>query len=186
MKGENNLLDKIVKIPLSYGAYKSKIISTKEIILDRSFRDICATNACGMYGKCWMCPPDVGNIDNLMSVINDFDYALVYQTISNIEDSFDFEGMMQAKRKNLLIALNVRNEFSNYNLSSVLNLGGGGCGICKVCARTIDEPCRHPNLALPSLETYGINVSLLSVSAGMKYTNGENTVTYFGAVLFSL
>jgi hypothetical protein len=39
---------------------------------------------------------------------------------------------------------------------------------------------------MPSLEAYGVNVSKLAASAGMKYINGQNTVTYFGAVLFSL
>jgi hypothetical protein len=39
---------------------------------------------------------------------------------------------------------------------------------------------------MPSLEAYGINVSELAKAAGMNYINGQNTVTYFGAVLFSL
>jgi hypothetical protein len=37
---------------------------------------------------------------------------------------------------------------------------------------------------MPSLEAYGVNVSALASAAGMKYINGQNTVTYFGAVLF--
>ena len=36
------------------------------------------------------------------------------------------------------------------------------------------------------LEAYGINVSRMAQTAGMKYINGTNTVTYFGAVLFCL
>ena len=39
------------------------------------------------------------------------------------------------------------------------------------------------DLAMSSLEAYGINVSVLAPQAGMKYINGINTVTYFGAVL---
>jgi hypothetical protein len=39
---------------------------------------------------------------------------------------------------------------------------------------------------MPSLEAYGVNVSGLASVAGMKYINGQDTVTYFGAVLFSL
>jgi predicted metal-binding protein len=65
-------------------------------------------------------------------------------------------------------------------------LGAGGCRVCPVCAKKTDEPCRHPELAMSSLETYGINVSKLAASAGMKYINGKDTVTYFGAVLFDL
>ena len=45
-------------------------------------------------------------------------------------------------------------------------------------------PCRFPEKAIPSLEAYGINVSRLASAAEMKYINGQNTVTYFGMVLF--
>ena len=39
--------------------------------------------------------------------------------------------------------------------------------------------------ACASLEAYGVSVSQLAELSGMRYINGENTVTYFGAVLFS-
>ena len=67
-----------------------------------------------------------------------------------------------------------------------LHLGSGGCGVCETCAKRIGESCRFPKLAMPSLEAYGINVSALAKASGMKYINGQDTVTYFGAVLFSL
>ena len=54
----------------------------------------------------------------------------------------------------------------------------------QLLSKRTNEPCRHPELAMPSLETYGINVSELAASSGMKYINGQNTVTYFGALLF--
>ena len=44
--------------------------------------------------------------------------------------------------------------------------------------------CRFPDRAMSSLEAYGVNVSELAVQCGMRYINGENTVTYFGAVFF--
>jgi len=54
--------------------------------------------------------------------------------------------------------------------------------VCPVCGKRTGEPCRHPQQAISSLEAYGVNVSLLAQAAGMRYTNGQNTVTYFGAV----
>ena len=79
-----------------------------------------------------------------------------------------------------------RRVFSDMNITKVLHLGAGGCGVCKRCAKVDGEPCRFPSEAMPSLEAYGINVSSLASLSGMKYINGQNTVTYFGAVLFSL
>ena len=178
------LFEDIIAATLSKGATRASIIEASAIKTDRIFRDMCAANACGVYGKCYMCPPDVGDIEVLMAEIQNYKYALVYQTISELEDSFDFEGMVAAKKRTYPLAQSLRRVFSDLDISHVLHLGAGGCGVCESCAKRTGEPCRAPELAMPSLEAYGINVSELAKSAGMKYINGQNTVTYFGAVLF--
>ena len=48
-----------------------------------------------------------------------------------------------------------------------------------------DGDLPSPDRALASLEAYGVNVSALARACGMKYTNGQNTVTYFGALFFT-
>ena len=180
---ENNVLfEKLANTAKDLGADNVGIINTTEIVLDRVFRDICASNSCGMYGKCWMCPPDVGDIDKLMSEVSKYEYALVYQKIGTLEDSFDYEGMVEAKHKFYELTQSLRSTVDTSDFSKILHLGAGGCGVCKVCAKRSGEPCRFPKLAIPSLEAYGVNVSKLAASAGMKYINGKNTVTYFGAV----
>ena len=65
-----------------------------------------------------------------------------------------------------------------------LHLSCGGCGLCVQCARVMDEPCRHPDRAMASLESYGVDVYTTARNAGLAYTNGPNTVTYFGLVLY--
>ena len=113
-------------------------------------------------------------------------YSLVYQTVTELENSFDFEGMIEAKKKTYPITQKLRRVFADMGVSKALHLGAGGCGVCQMCAKQTCEPCRFPELAMPSLEAYGINVSSLARAADMKYINGQNTVTYFGAVLFSV
>lgn len=166
------------------GAYRARVIPTGDITLDRSFRDMCRMNTCGNYGKCWTCPPDAGDIDELMARVRSFGYILVYQTVSRLEDSYDFEGMMAAAQRHNALALRLRELFDTLPFEEKLQLGAGGCHVCPVCAKRTDEPCRHPELAMPSLETYGIHVSALAQAAGMNYINGTNTVTYFGGLLF--
>lgn len=176
----------LIQKTLDLGAYKASVIETKDIVLDRAFRAMCESNSCGMYGKCYMCPPDVGDIDELMREVGNYDYALVYQTVTELEDSFDFEGMIEAKKKTYPLAQSLRKVFADMNVTRVLHLGAGGCGVCEPCAKRTGEPCRFPEKAMPSLEAYGVNVSELAKASGMKYINGQDTVTYFGAVLFSL
>ncbi len=180
------LFEALCRAAIESGANKASVITTDLIVTDRAFRGMCEQNRCGVYGKCWMCPPDVGDIDELMGEIQNYSYALVYQTINGLEDSYDFEGMIAAKKRSYPLAQSLRGLFNGGSFSAVLHLGAGGCGVCEKCAKMTGEPCRFPELAMPSLEAYGINVSKLAGSAGMKYINGQNTVTYFGAVLFSL
>ena len=171
---------------LALGATRANVVEAKNIVFDRVFRDICTSNACGMYGKCWTCPPDLGEIDELIAEAGEYDYALVYQTVAELEDSFDIEGMIEAGNTHNQLAQEIRRAFSAEPLPKVLHLGAGGCRLCKVCAKKTNEPCRFPDLAMRSLEAYGIHVSKLAETAGMKYINGQDTVTYFGAVLFSM
>ena len=178
-------MDTVLKKALELGAYKASIIDAKKLVLDAYFREMCKSNACGKYGKCYQCPPYVGEIEDLINHVRSYSYALVYQTVYSLEDSYDFEGMIEAgnKHNNLTQTLN---DYVKVNFSDMkfLHLGAGGCRICKTCAVLINEPCRFPDKAISSLEAYGINVSKLAESADMNYINGKDTVTYFSIILF--
>ncbi len=167
------------------GAFKAAIIPSCELSFDLAFRKMCESNACGNYGQCWMCPPDAGDSSELIAEAKTFNHILVYQTIGKLEDSYDFEGMMEAADKHNAMAKKLSDFFEALPFAKKLHLGAGGCHVCKVCAKRTNEPCRFPTLAMPSLESYCINVSQLAESGGMNYTNGINTVTYFGALLFN-
>ena len=186
MENKEKLFEALILTATKQGAYKANIIEASKIETDSRFRDMCAVNSCGMYGKCYMCPPDVGEVDDLIAELKQYDYAFVYQTVTELEDSYDFEGMIAAKKRSYPLSRNLRDAFERLGIKKALHLGAGGCGVCESCAKRTDMPCRFPEKAMPSLEAYCINVSNLARAADMKYTNGQNTVTYFGAVLFSL
>jgi len=180
------LFEKLEKTALDLGASKAKVIEVRDIVFNREFRMMCERNECGYYGRNWMCPPDVGEIDAMIDEIKQFQYALVYQTISNLEDSFDVEGMNEAFIKHNKLVFAVQETTSGFNLVEMLNVGAGECSYCEKCAKTNDEPCRFPEKAISSLEAHGIWVQQLANTGGMKYINGTNTVTYFGALFFNL
>ena len=107
----------------------------------------------------------------------------MYQTVSQLEDSYDFEGMMEAGVKHNMLAQTLWDYTEEIMPeANVLHLGAGGCRRCSVCGKKTGDPCRFPKRAMGSLEAYGVNVSELAALAGMKYINGQDTVTYFGAV----
>lgn len=182
----NQLFDRLVEIALAEGAYKASVIEVDRVETDVRFRALCASNVCGNYGRNWMCPPDAGDIESLMAELRTYSHVLVYQTVNELEDSYDFEGMMEAGVSHNRLMCSLRMKLAAEPFSRVLHLGAGGCRMCEVCAKRTNEPCRHPDLAVASLETYGVNVSKLAEASGMKYINGQNTVTYFGAMFFNL
>ena len=68
----------LASIALDAGATKATVISGESVVLSASFRDICAKNSCGLYGRCWMCPPDIGEIDVLMAQLKGYSHGLLY------------------------------------------------------------------------------------------------------------
>jgi len=177
------LFEFLTDTALKLGAFKAKVIDAEKVETDRSFRAICESNSCGAFGRCWACPPDCGDIDELMASLKDYRYALVFQTVGELEDSYDFEGMIEHKKSYVRILDKLRAEARKV-LSKALYLGAGGCGMCDECAKRRGEPCVDPENAIVSLEAYGVNVSRLAAVSDMKYINGKDTVTYFGAIFF--
>ena len=174
----------LIRLAESAGAYKAGIVSVEDIPFCPELRQLCESNQCGNYGKSWTCPPAVGKVEDLIWQAKGYQSALVYQTVSQLEDSFDIEGMQEGAKRHNRITDAVSQQVREVLGPDILQLSAGGCPICEVCAKKEEKPCRFPDRALASLEAYGIFVSQLAELAGMKYINGVNTVTYFGAFFF--
>ena len=175
--------EELIRLALENGAAKAEIISVDQIVTSAEFREACRQNICGLWGRCWMCPPDVGEIEPLMAELRTYQHALWYQTIGVLEDSFDFEGMTETKKQHLRISQKIEEKVRPV-LGRHLHLSCGGCGLCERCTRLDDQPCRFPDKAMTSLEAYGVDVYQTTKTTSLKYINGQNTVTYFSAVLF--
>lgn len=175
-------LEQIRQLILEMGAYRAGVVAVEDIDFQPDFRKLCENNVCGMYGRSWMCPPLVGDVDELIASLKRWQWAVVYQTVDALEDRYDFEAMMAAGTKMNRLTARIRRELTRRGVTPTLMLGAGGCRVCQRCAKLDGQPCRSPEEAIPSLEAYGINVSALAPRAGMKYINGPDTVTYFGTV----
>jgi len=177
-------MNDLIKTALSAGATNAGIASVSDIKFSREFRIACEQNVCGKFGTCWMCPPDVGDIDKMIAHTKTFRHALVFQSIGQLEDSFDFEGMADAAKNHNKLVTTLAEKLAGV-LDNPLILGAGACHICPRCTKLDDQPCAFPSRAIPSLEAYGISVADLAKLSGLNYMNGQNTVTYFGGVLWN-
>ncbi len=165
------------------GASRAAYLPAGEIPFDASFRDACEQNACGYYNRCWTCPPDCGDVDELIARVRSFSHAVVYQTVWPLEDSFDIDGMHDAATAHNRLTMRVQEKWRGLEARSMV-LGAGACGVCGVCTKPAGEPCRFPERAILSLEACGVDVSTLAARSDLKYINGANTVTYFGILLY--
>ena len=145
-------------------------------------RKICEQNTCRNYGKTWACPPAVGSLQDCQCRVEQYRTMLLFSGKYDLEDSFDFEGMTEGLHafKNMVDAFEekIRERLTNYLL-----LSNEGCGRCETCTYPT-SPCRYPSKLHHSIEGYGFVVSELAKHAGIRYINGADTVTYFGALLF--
>ena len=176
--------EKIIDDVKKLGISAATVFSAKDIKFDSIFRDMCKQNLCGRYGKNYMCPPHNGEVDNLINDVLSYDDAVLIQTIYNIEDSFDFEGMTEGGEvhdKNTTAVRKYLDE--NLEYDKMLVLGAGGCKICEKCGAADNTPCRFPDKAISSVEGYCMNVADMTNSHGLKYINGENTVSYVSIFL---
>jgi predicted metal-binding protein len=161
--------------------FQYKLIETNEIPFSQAVIDMCKANRCGKYGTCWTCPPGVGNLDELESKIKSYKTACVFTCKYDLEDSFDFEGMIEGQKSAKRVLQNIIEQLQADG-EKFMALGCEGCGLCEKCTYP-DAPCRFPEKAVPSVEACGINVVELAKKSGINYNNGADTVTYFCVIL---
>lgn len=160
---------------------KAAVIRADKLIFRDDVREMCKSGRCGSYGNNWGCPPGCGSVDECRERAAKYDKTIVVQTIGVLEDSFDFEGMGKAAIEHCQRMTHMREKIEE-ELSDVLSLGAGPCKVCSECACP-HEPCRFPEKRFSSMEAYGLMVSEVCADSGLKYINGENTVTYTGCFL---
>ena len=154
-------------------------ISISDLVFSDTVRHICEGNQCRNYGKTWACPPAVGTLAECRSKCYEYSRAFIFASTYKLEDSFDFEGMIQGHQRFKEVCDRVYEQLTY----PFLLLSNEGCIRCKECTYPA-SPCRFPDRLFPSLEGYGILVNELANSAGIPYSFGTNTVTYFGLVCY--
>lgn len=176
----------LIDVAIENGAIKAEVILQEQIVTDKAFWDICASNGCGRFGKYWTCPPAIGKPDELLAELKGYSHAMLYQTIGDIEDSFDIEGMIEVGHNHEEVSRRIHAAANTlFAGEKFLHLSSGGCYLCERCAKQDDLPCRFPDEALAPMEGYCIDVYKTSTNTDLKYINGTNTVTYFGIILFT-
>ncbi|MFI4912788.1 MAG: DUF2284 domain-containing protein [Sedimentisphaeraceae bacterium JB056] len=180
-----NKYEKLASQAKNFGAAASGVIDPKDISFDPGFRLACEQNYCGKYDTNWMCPPGVGELESLKAKIKGYEKGVVFQTVYQMDDSFDIEGMGKAREIHQDVFEKILEYIrSNEEYGEVFPLNVGACSVCKECSYVSKQPCRFPEKAVASVEACGIDVNAMLGLCGIPYNNGTATVSYVGLFLF--
>ena len=177
-----NVLPAIEALAAECGFSQFGSVETGRLRYYEEVRKVCEGNSCRNYAASWACPPAVGTLAECRERVERYGRMLLFSKAYRLESSFDFEAMGEGLREFKRTVDRFHRKLDGV-LSDFLLLSNEGCGRCAECTYP-DEPCRFPQLLHHSLEGYGFVVNELAAEAGIRYNNGANTVTYFGALLF--
>lgn len=159
------------------------VIPTDQIQFDPSFRPYCAENLCGQYGVNHSCPPDCGSPEEMKAKILRHKYALVLQSIWEIDDFSDTAAIKESKSAHNQGAIRLMKQARAGGTDGFL-VGASGCALCKPCAKASGEPCRFPDLMYSCMSAYCIFVKKLADACGLEYDCGAGQLAFFGMYVF--
>ena len=144
-------------------------------------RQMCEANTCGKYGASWACPPACCSLEEGREKISHYRWGIVVQTVGQLEDSLDFEGIMEAEETHKEHFHDLMDKLRE-KFPGMLAMGAGTCTICAKCSYP-DAPCRFPDRQISSVEAFGILVNDMVSKNGLKYNYGPNTIAYTSCCL---
>ncbi|WP_040293536.1 DUF2284 domain-containing protein [Acetonema longum] len=179
--------DALIQDALDLKADYAAIAQVSQIRFVEDFRKACEQNTCGKYNTNWVCPPAVGDFAELKSRACRYKEGMLFQTVHQLARTFDWRGMVAAGKAHEGVFRDILAMVKGkHKLEDILPLKAGACEICPRCSYLDREPCRFPDQALASVESYGIDVMHLEKACGIPYYNGKNTLSYVGLILFNL
>ena len=158
-------------------------LDVSTIALKQEVRDMCAANTCGQYNKRWSCPPGCGSLEACTKKLAGMTHGILVQTVGDVEDSFDFEGMVAAEAAHKAHFTHMY-EALRASGGTVLALGTGCCTQCGECTYP-HAPCRFPEKMISSMEAFGILVLEVCQANGLPYYYGSDKIAYTSCFLLA-
>ncbi len=159
--------------------FRSELLAPEERI-----RAYCLENKCGSYGNNYMCPPNIGSLEEIRVRLKKFQRGVLLQYSRDIDVKGNRKGVIKTKLDFHEKILEIEEYLKSSGTSEVLGLIGGSCGLCDVCRAKVNEPCLYPDKARPSLEAIGVDVLTLLDKLSLDNKFHEDRITWTGCVLY--
>lgn len=164
----------------AYPVAQYAVLPSAEVPFSEKVRHICRTE-CPRYGKSWSCPPAVGEVADCRARCLAYPHALVFTTLAEVTDTAILSETLATRPEHEKITRALCGELIRRG-AVCLSLSSESCQICSSCA--YPRPCRHPELAIPCVESYGILVTELAEKCGIEFIYDMHTVTWFGVIFY--
>lgn len=139
----------LIEKALALGAVEVKLISTDRVVFDPRSHLKCRFG-CNRWGRFWTCPPHLGiSPQSFKEAFERYKSALIIKTA----DPKTGQDVTLALEKDAMMSMGC-----TFAFAMVL------CVQCDECA--FPDPCRHPHLARPSMDAYGIDIGKTVESLG--------------------
>ena len=172
------------QIALDKGCSRAELLLAKDIIVDERVRMKCRLNTCGQYGQNLLCPPNILPLETTRSVLGKYSFAMIVQLTKAVPDG-DYRKVFDDQKRQFgtnIVAL--EQEAFRQGLMFAVGLSAGHCNICPACAaREGKSVCRNPDIARPSMEALGMDVSKTCCEVGFPTGFIEGEVTLTGMLL---
>ncbi|HAJ39135.1 MAG: DUF2284 domain-containing protein [Hominisplanchenecus sp.] len=177
---EADLFEKIEAFLADYPICQYGFLKSEDILFSDKVRYICEKE-CPRYGKSWSCPPAVGEVADCKKHCISYQYALVFTTLSEVEDIDDMEETLATRPEHEEVVHAICQELEQLS-EAYFALSSESCAICSQCA--YPESCRHPEHMIPCIESQGILVTDAAEKCGIEYFYDRHTVTWYGIIFF--
>jgi predicted metal-binding protein len=167
---KKSLEKQLVKKAKSFeGIAGAAVIDAATIVVADWVRQKCRYG-CSGYGACLTCPPFAPSPSETAELLKDYSKALLIHAHA-------YKKIRVATR-----AMELEAFFAG--LPAAFGMSAGPCDLCKECS--LDDGCRHPDDARPSLEACGVDVFTTVKNNGFHIevlTSTDQTPDYYSIVL---
>ena len=164
------------------GAFQVKLVPASGVIIDDRVRLKCQVPVCEDYNQHLLCPPNTIPVEKFKSLCSQYSAALLIQIKSS---GFEKTELIAAEKE--LHSLINKVEGRALTKGNYLATGfiASSCKLCSECVGFHSgEPCRHPYMARPSIESMGVDIFKTAENAGIGFNLGlSSEVIYCGLLL---
>ncbi len=146
-RGYETLIDRSIEL----GSIEARLVPTNEIVFDdRAF--LKCRFGCNRWGKYWTCPPNLAlTPERFMDAFEKYDQSIF---IKASDPGLGQEAAVAIEKEAML------------SHGCMFAFAMAMCVQCEECA--FPDPCRHPHLARPSMDGYGVDIGKTLEPLGFK------------------